>query len=63
MTDKEYDELLEWFKENDIEITDEDEVDLLDESMVAAVDDDEDLDFLEDAEKMKMILLQVTSNH
>lgn len=51
MTDKEYDELLEWFKENDIEITDEDEVDLLDESMVAAVDDDEDLDFLEDAEE------------
>lgn len=50
MTDKEYDDLLEWFKENDIEINDEDDVDLLDEDLVSAVADDEDLDFLDDAE-------------
>lgn len=50
MTDKEYDDLLEWFKENDIEINDEDDVDLLEEDLVSAVADDEDLDFLDDAE-------------
>lgn len=50
MTDKEYDDLLEWFKDNDIVISDEDDVDILDEDIVSAVDD-EDLDFLDDADE------------
>ena len=50
MTDKEYDDLLEWFKDNDIVISDEDDVDILDDDIVSAVDD-EDLDFLDDADE------------
>ena len=49
MTDKEYDDLLEWFKDNDIVISDEDDVDILDDDIVAV--DDEDLDFLDDADE------------
>lgn len=51
MSDKEYDELLEWLSENDIELTDEDEDVTIIDDQIVDVDDDEDLEFLEDGDE------------
>ncbi|MEG0736791.1 MAG: sigma-70 factor domain-containing protein, partial [Longicatena sp.] len=52
MSDSDFDDLLEWFSENGIDVKDADEedVDLLDDDVLAAEDDD-DIDFIEDDEE------------
>ncbi|MCR0505557.1 sigma-70 family RNA polymerase sigma factor, partial [[Clostridium] innocuum] len=48
MTDTDFDDLFQWFADNDIEVKNEDDdVDLLDDDALATADDD-DIDFLDD---------------
>ena len=49
MTDTDFDDLFQWFCENDIELKNEDDdVDLMDDDALVATEDDDDIDFLDD---------------
>lgn len=49
MTDTDFDDLFQWFSDNDIEVKNEDDdVDLMDDDALVATEDDDDIDFLDD---------------